>query len=124
MEVNKKYRDMIQGEVYASTISISELEHVVLSHENLSPNSSCIDPTFSRIDPPISRCMPTTVEEQELGPEHPDNPTVKKFLGGHITNNWRILLKKTLVCFQWMVKTIRNRLRDETMSAYHMAMMF
>ena len=97
---------------------------MVLSHDDLSPKPSRIDPTFSRIDPPISRCMPTTVEEQELGPEQTDNPIVKKFLGGHITNNWRILLKKTMVYFQWMVKTIRNRPGDETMSAYHMAMMF
>ena len=62
--------------------------------------------------------MPTTVEEQELGPEHPDNPIVKKFLGGHITNNWRVLLKKTMVYFQWMVKTIRNRPGDESMRDY------
>ena len=54
MEVNKKYRDMIQGEVYASTISISELEHVVLSHENLSPNSFCTDPKLSSNVPPTS----------------------------------------------------------------------
>ena len=104
MEVNKKYRDMIQGEVYASTISISELEHVVLSHEDPSPNFSFIDPKFSSNALPTSPentewCMSTEVEGKELGPEHPDNPIVKKFLGGYITNDWKVLLQKTMVYF-------------------------
>ena len=129
MEVNKKYRDMIQGEVYASTISMSELEQVVLSHKNLSPNSSCIDPKLSSIVPPTSPentewCMSTEVEGKELGPEHPDNPIVKRFLGGHITNSWRVLLKKTMVYFPRVAKILRNRTGDESISAYHLAMKF
>ena len=98
---------MMQGEVYTSTITISELEHMVLSYEGNT-----------------ARCMSTTVEEKELGLEHPDNRIVKRFLGGHITNDWKVLLQKTMVYFQWVAKTRRNWTGDESKSAYHMAMMF
>ena len=65
-----------------------------------------------------------TVAENMMGPEHPDNPIVKRFLGGYITNDWQALLRKTMVYFQWLTKVVRNRTGDQTVSAYQMAMLF
>ena len=106
-EVNKRYRDMVEGGVYTNTVKMTELERVVLSYEENK-----------------EKCMFTKVAENMMGPEHTDNPIVKKFLGGHITNDWRVLLRKTMVYFQWMARVVRNRTGDQTMSAYHMAMLF
>ena len=68
--------------------------------------------------------MSTKVEEKELGPEHPENPIVKRFWGGHITNSWSVLLKKTIVYFPRVAKILRNRTGNESISTYHLAMKF
>ena len=61
--MNKKYRDMM-------------LERIVLNDEENT-----------------ERCMSTKMAKKELGPEHVDNPIVNRFLGGHITNDWKVLLQ-------------------------------
>ena len=106
-EVNKKYRDMMEAGVYTNTVRITELEHIVLSYEE------------NKL-----KCMATKVAENMMGPEHSDNPIVKKFLGGHITNDWKVLLKKTMIYFQWTAMVVRRRTGDQTVAAYHMAMLF
>ena len=107
-EVNRKYRDMVEIGVHSNSVRITELEEVVL-----------------RVEGAAVECMATrVVAENMMGPEHPDNPIVKKFLGGHITNDWQVLLKRTMVYFQWLAKVVRGRTGDQTVSAYHMAMLF
>ena len=77
-EVNRKYRDMVEIGVHSNSVRITELEEVVL-----------------RVEGDTVECMATrVVAENMMGPEHPDNPIVKKFLGGHITNDWQVLLRK------------------------------
>ena len=106
-EVNKRYRNTLQKGVHTNTVRISELEHMVLSYEGDGV-----------------QCTTTKVAESMMGPEHSENPIVKQFKGGHITNDWKILLKKTMVYFQWLARVVRNKTGDQAVSAYHMAMMF
>ena len=64
-----------------------------------------------------------TVADNMMGPEHPGNPIIKRFLGGCITNDWQALLRETMVYFQWLAKVDRNRMGDQTVSAYQMALL-
>ena len=53
-------------------------------------------------------CGVTKVAEDMRGPEHPENPIVKMFLGAN----------------RWQAKLLRKKTGDETISAYNMATVF
>ena len=94
-EVDKRYRDML--DVHAMTVKLVDLDKIVSNGVEASET-----------------CGVTKVAEDMRGPEHPENPIVKMFLGGHTTNYWEVLLEKTTVFFRWQAKLLRKKTGYET----------
>ena len=65
-----------------------------------------------------------SMKENLMGPEHEGNPIAKSFQGGCITNDWELLVKRTVVFFKWMAAIDRKKTEDNSMLASNMAVLF
>lgn len=104
-EVNKKYRDLVN--IPEKSVRLVDLVEFV---DNLPAE--------------ISINKVKTIPAECQGPEHPDNEIVKKFQGGHVTNEWEVLLKRTSVYFYWSSKMTKNESGEKQLTAFDMAKYF
>ena len=108
-EVNiKKYRGILGTKTETSLVTLVEqVEHRV--SQKLSP---------------VTVSSMRATRELPVGPDHPENPVVKYFKGGHCTNDWEKLLKHTEIFFRWFTRVVNRKKSRETVSARNMAIVF
>ena len=135
MEINRKYRNLAKLDVPSNTVNLTHLESTVpiMTSSDLSPSISQSGPNGDagweeggrRVEGvPEHYGHRVLVKEEVMGPEHMNNPIVKKFQGGHITNDWQKLLRRTAIYFKWVVTVAQKRVGVDCLSAHHMAILF
>ena len=108
-EVNKKYRDLIDGTEV--NIRLGQLE--VLGKQ--------IEEGGGK---PRDTDVVAELTDDLRGPEHPNNPIVEKFQGGYITNDWEKLIRRTANLFKWITVIVKKNTEQKEVNERDMAKAF